>query len=208
MTATVVSPRPRTLRDVIPGARTRDVVLVVGFALFTALCAQISIPLGFTPVPITGQTFAVLLAGGTLGAARGGASQLLYVLLGAVGLPFYADGDGGWTAATGATGGYLVGFVVAAVLVGWMAEHRQDRGVRTAVPAFLTGTILIYGLGALWLADQIDVPLTAGPGEPRAIAYGVAPFLVGDILKALLAGCLLPAAGSVACRRCDQGLTS
>ena len=123
-------------------SRVRDVVAVVGFALLTALAAQITIPLGFTPVPITGQTFAVLLAGGVLGANRGALSMGLYVALGAIGLPFYAEGSGGWTAATGATAGYLVGFVVAAFVVGKMAEHGQDRTLSTSIPAFLAGALL------------------------------------------------------------------
>lgn len=185
--------RPGSLADVIPRSHVVDAVLVTGFALLTALAAQISIPLGFTPVPITGQTFAVLLAGGTLGAARGAGSQLLYVVLGAVGLPFYADGQGGWDVATGSTAGYLVGFVVAAAAIGYLAEQGQDRRPVTAVPAFLAGTVIIYVSGSLWLASFIDVPVTAPIGEPSAIAYGVAPFLVGDLIKAMLAGLLLPA---------------
>jgi biotin transport system substrate-specific component len=203
VTAAILTPtHRRTLADTLPGARVRDAVLVVGFALLTALAAQISIPLGFTPVPITGQTFAVLLAGGALGAVRGMSSQFLYVALGAIGLPFYAEGDGGWTAATGSTAGYLVGFIVAAGVVGWMAERGQDRKVATAVPAFLVGSVIIYGLGATWLSHSIGVPLTAGIAadgsvEPSAIAYGVGPFLVGDVLKAVLAGLLLPAAWHV-----------
>lgn len=184
--------RPATLADVIPGSRVRDIALVVGFALLTALSAQIVIPLGFTPVPITGQTFAVLLAGGLLGARRGAASQALYVAMGAIGLPFFAEGAGGWEAATGSTAGYLVGFVVAAWLVGSLAERGQDRSVLTAVPAFLAGTVVIYAMGAGWLALFLDIPLTAAAGEPSAIALGVAPFLVGDLLKAVLAGVALP----------------
>ena len=182
----------------MPRSHAADATLVVGFALLTALAAQISIPLGFTPVPVTGQTFAVLLAGGTLGAARGAGSQLLYVVLGAVGLPFYADGQGGWDAATGSTAGYLVGFVAAAALIGFLAEQGQDRRVFTAIPAFLAGTVIIYVSGALWLASFIDVPVTAPIGEPSAIAYGVAPFLVGDLIKAILAGVLLPAGWQLA----------
>jgi len=198
MTASVtsLSPRRTTLADTLPGAATRDAVLVVGFALLTAVAAQVSIPLGFTPVPLTGQTFAVLLAGGTLGAARGAASQLLYLAMGLV-LPFYADGSKGWDVLSGTTGGYLVGFVIASALVGWMSERGQDRKIGTAIPAFLAGTALIYTLGALWLGHEIDVPFTAAAGEPSAIAYGVAPFLVGDVIKALLAGVLLPAAWGV-----------
>jgi biotin transport system substrate-specific component len=198
MTASVtsLSPRRTTLADTLPGAATRDAALVVGFALLTAGAAQVSIPLGFTPVPLTGQTFAVLLAGGTLGAARGAASQLLYLAMGLV-LPFYADGSKGWDVLSGTTGGYLVGFVIASALVGWMSERGQDRKVSTSIPAFLAGTALIYTLGAVWLGHELDVPLTAAAGEPSAIAYGVAPFLVGDVIKALLAGVLLPAAWGV-----------
>lgn len=185
---------PLTLADLTPRRRVVDVALVAGFALLTAVAAQVSIPLGFTPVPITGQTFAVLLAGGALGASRGASSQLLYVALGALGLPFYADGQGGWDIATGSTAGYFVGFIVAAGVIGFMSEHGQDRHLFTAVPAFIAGTAVIYACGTVWLAASIDVPLTAGAGKPSAIAYGVAPFLVGDLVKAALAGVLLPAA--------------
>jgi biotin transport system substrate-specific component len=194
MSIALTPPAPSTLLDLIDRSRVRDVVAVVGFALFTALAAQISIPLGFTPVPITGQTFAVLLAGGVLGANRGALSMGLYVALGAIGLPFYADGDGGWTIATGATAGYLVGFIVAAFVVGKMAEHGQDRKLATSLPAFVAGSLIIYGFGAAWLAYDLGLPLTAGAGEPSAISLGVAPFLVGDVIKALLAGAVLPAA--------------
>ncbi len=194
MSIALTPPAPITLIDLINRSRVRDVVAIVGFALFTALAAQISIPLGFTPVPITGQTFAVLLAGGVLGANRGALSMGLYVALGAIGLPFYADGDGGWTIATGATAGYLVGFIVAAFVVGKMAEHGQDRKLSTSLPAFLAGSLIIYAFGAAWLAYDLGLPLTADAGEPSAISLGVAPFLVGDMIKALLAGAVLPAA--------------
>jgi len=194
MSLTIAAPAPSTLIDLLDRSRVRDVIAVVGFALFTALAAQISIPLGFTPVPLTGQTFAVLLTGGVLGSRRGGLSMLLYVALGAIGLPFYASGDGGWTAATGATAGYLVGFIVAAFVVGLMAEHGQDRKLSTSIPAFVAGSLIIYVFGAGWLAYDLGLPLTAAAGEPSAISLGVAPFLVGDIAKALLAGIMLPAA--------------
>ena len=111
MTAITALPQRVTLLDIIPRSRVRDVVAVFGFALATAGAAQISIPLGFTPVPITGQTFAVLLAGGALGANRGAISQFLYLFMGAVGLPFYADGASGWDVATGSTAGYLFGYL-------------------------------------------------------------------------------------------------
>jgi biotin transport system substrate-specific component len=198
MSSTVITPsapgRRQTLADLLPQSLVVDAALITGFALLTALAAQITIPLGFTPVPITGQTAAVLLAGCTLGAARGASSQVLYVALGATGLPFYADGQGGWEAATGATAGYLVGFIIAAAVIGYLAERGQDRQLATAIPAFLAGTVVIYAVGALWLASFLDLPLTAPAGEPSAIASGVAPFLVGDLMKALLAGLALPAA--------------
>ncbi|MGB0113025.1 MAG: biotin transporter BioY [Ilumatobacteraceae bacterium] len=194
MSVTIASPAPSTLLDLLDRSRVRDAVAVVGFALFTALAAQITIPLGFTPVPFTGQTFAVLLAGGVLGSRRGGLSMMLYVALGAIGLPFYSNGDGGWTAATGATAGYLVGFVAAAFIVGLMAERGQDRKLSTSIPAFLAGSLTIYLFGAGWLAHDLGLPLTAAAGEPSAVSLGVAPFLVGDVFKALLAGALLPAA--------------
>ena len=103
--------------------------------------------------------------------------------------------------ATGATAGYLVGFVVAAFVVGKMAEHGQDRKLSTSLPAFLAGSLIIYGFGALWLAYDLDIPLTAAAGDPSAVAFGVAPFLVGDVVKALLAGALLPAAWHLVERR-------
>ena len=194
MTAIGALPTRTTLLDTIPRSVVRDVVAVVGFALLTAGAAQISFSLGFTPVPISGQTFAVLLAGGALGSQRGAASQLLYVAMGAIGLPFYTDAQGGWDVATGSTAGYLVGFIVAAYAVGWLAERGQDRQLATSITAFVAGSVIIYILGVSWLAYDLGVPITAEFGEPSAIAYGVTLFVVGDILKAVLAGALLPAA--------------
>lgn len=130
---------------------------------------------------------AVLLSGAALGARRGAAAQLLYVSLGAIGLPFYADASGGWTAATGATGGYLVGFVIAAAVVGRLAEQGEDRRPLTAVAAMLLGSTVIYVLGALWLAHNLDVSAS------QAVELGVAPFLIGDALKVVMAGLGLPA---------------
>ena len=158
MTAITALPQRVTLLDIIPRSRVRDVVAVFGFALATAGAAQISIPLGFTPVPITGQTFTVLLAGGALGANRGAISQFLYLFMGAVGLPFYADGTSGWDVATGSTAGYLFGFIVAAYLVGRLAEKGQDRRLGTSIPAILAGTVVIYAMGASWLAMGIEHP--------------------------------------------------
>ena len=162
--------------------------LVIGFALLTALAAQIVIPLPFTPVPITGQTFTVLLAGAALGANAGAASQALYVLLGVVGLPFYAGGTSGWTVVQGATGGYLIGFIVAAWVIGYLAERHQDRSIVTAIPAFLLGNVIIHLFGVPWLAASLDVPWT------EAASLGSVPFIPGDLAKIALAGFMLPAA--------------
>ncbi len=181
----------RVLADFLPQRLTRassitqDVVLVGGFALLTALAAQIEIPLGFTPVPLTGQTFAVLLAGAVLGMRRGALSQLAYWFAGLTGLPFYSGGAGGWKTGTGATLGYLVGFIVAAGAIGYLAEKKQDRNFVTSLPAMLLGSTIIYAFGATWLAHSINVPLANG--ETNAISLGVAPFLIGDLLKALIA---------------------
>ncbi len=184
---------------VLPRSLAVSTALVVGFALLTALMAQIRIPLGFTPVPITGQTFAVLLAGAALGSTLGPLSQALYWAMGAVGLPFYAGGceaedafwpfctGGGWETATGATAGYLVGFVAAAWVVGRLAERHQDRDPWTALPAFLFGSAIIHLFGVPWLANVLDVSWT------RAAEQGSYPFIVGDLIKVGLAGVLLPA---------------
>ena len=163
------------------------VIQVVGFALLTALFAQFAIRLPFTPVPITGQTFAVLLSGATLGMTAGGASQVLYLLLG-IFFPFYADGASGTEVLFGTSGGYLFGFVVAAVLVGKLAERRHDRRVPSAVTAFLTGSLIIYFFGVIGLMAKANMDLGT------AVELGVVPFLLGDTIKAYAAGLLLPAA--------------
>ena len=163
------------------------VLQVTGFALLTALFAQFTIRLPFTPVPITGQTFAVLLSGAALGMVAGGTSQLLYLVLGTF-LPFYADGASGTEVLFGSTGGYLFGFVVAAALVGKLAERRHDRRVPSAVTAFLTGSLVIYVFGVIGLMASADLDLLT------AVELGVVPFLLGDTIKAYAAGLLLPAA--------------
>lgn len=168
--------------------------------MLTAVLAQIAIPLSFTPVPITGQTLAVLLSGAALGPRLGSASQILYVGLGAAGFRVFAERGSGVTF-DGATGteliptfGYLVGFVVAAYLVGVMAKRGQDRNVLSAVPAFLAGSAVIYIFGATFLSYSLGVPFAAPLDEPSALAFGIAPFVVGDVIKASVAGLLLPTA--------------
>ena len=191
MTTLMTIAPQRVLADLIvqPTTRVRaivrDVLLVVGFALLTAAAAQIEIQLGFTPVPLTGQTFAVLLSGAVLGMRRGALSQLVYWMAGLTGLPFYSGGAGGWKSGTGATLGYLVGFIVAAGAIGYLAEKKQDRNFATSLPAMLLGSTLIYTCGAAWLTTYLKIGFATG--ETNAIALGVAPFLVGDVIKALLA---------------------
>ncbi len=166
----------------------RAAAIVVGGALLTAGFAQLTFHLPWTPVPVTGQTLAVLLVSASVGMRLGVASQALYVVLGAIGLPFYAGGEGGWTVATGVTAGYLVGFVLAAAVVGRLAERGQDRTVLTSLPAMLFGSAIIYGCGATWLSHKLDVTAT------QAVELGITPFLLGDAIKVGIVGLGLPLA--------------
>lgn len=171
-------------------SRVRNIALVLGGALFTALCAQIVVHLSFTPVPITGQTFAVLSVGGILGARRAMASQVLYWVLGAIGLPFYSSATGGWKVATGATFGYFIGFVLAAGIVGWFADNKNDRNVVMSIASMTLSTLIVYVCGVTWLAHSLNVAVATG--DTNAISLGVTPFLVGDVIKMMLAGLIAP----------------
>jgi biotin transport system substrate-specific component len=164
---------------------TYDALLVVAGSLLIALSAQLSILLPFSPVPITGQTFAILFLGALLGSRRGAAAVLAYLAEGAAGLPVFAGGASGLPYMLGPTGGYLVGFVVAAFAVGALAERGWDRGVLTTIAAMVVGNLIIYVCGVGYLSTVM------GSAE-RAIAAGMTPFLVGDALKIALAAALLP----------------
>lgn len=165
-----------------------DALLIVGGALFLALSAQISFQLPFTPVPITLQTFGVLLLGASYGAWRGAATTTLYLLMGVVGLPVFADQSHGLDVVLGATGGYLIGFVVASAFVGWLAQRQWDRRFSSATAAILTGTVIIYAIGLPWLmVDQ-------GLSWATTLEYGLYPFVPGDLLKLYLVAALLPGA--------------
>jgi biotin transport system substrate-specific component len=166
--------------------RVRDLLLIAGGSLLVAGMAQVRIPLPFTPVPITGQTFAVLLVGAGLGSKRGATSLALYLLMGLAGLPFFAGGASGLAILAGPTGGYLIGFVVAAYLVGLLAARGLDRRIPSALLAFLAGEIVIYLFGVVWLSVYL--------GLAHAIAAGLLPFLVGDAIKLVAAALVLPAA--------------
>jgi biotin transport system substrate-specific component len=139
-------------------------------------------------VPITAQTFAVLLVGASLGTVRGGSSALLYVLVGIAGAPIYADGAHGWAQISGASGGYLIGFILAAALTGRLAEQRWDRRFSSALGAILTGNLIIFLVGLPWLALVLDTNLE------KTLEYGLYPFIPGEILKLYLAAALLPTA--------------
>jgi len=181
MTAAVISQR------VIPRSRVWSLVLVVGAAALTALAARWEIHLPFTPVPVTGQTFAVLLTGAALGTRLGAAGQALYVGAGAVGLPVYSGGAAGWDEAqAGGTTGYLIGFIVAAGVIGFMAERRQDRTFPTMFTAFIVGSFIIYLFGVVGLIVTFDMSVN------ETIVAGVVPFVVGDVIKAAAAGLVLP----------------
>ncbi|MFY2556894.1 biotin transporter BioY [Corallococcus terminator] len=175
-------PQHRVLADVFVRTRAQEAALVLGAALCTALFAQVAITVPGSPVPVTGQTFAVVLTAAALGPRRGVAGQLVYLLLGAVGLPFFAKAASGWGALVGPTGGYLVGFLPAAFLVGLAARHAYDRRPRTAVPLFLAGQLVILGIGVCWLSVAASLDFAT------AFHKGFVPFIPGGLLKAVLAG--------------------
>jgi biotin transport system substrate-specific component len=192
----------RVLADLIVPSRSRalafaaDATLVLAGAVFVTLLAQIAIPMW--PVPITGQTLAVLLVGAGLGAVRGASSMIVYAAAGLLGLPVAApQPDGSHLTGTALFAapsfGYIVGFVFAAALVGWLAGRAWDRRVPKALVAFAAGSLTIYAFGLPWLAvvlSNLGVPqdqlLSA------TLTNGILPFLVGDLIKAVLAGLLLP----------------
>jgi biotin transport system substrate-specific component len=163
---------------------TRSVSLVFAFSLLTALAAQISIPVG--PVPITGQTFAVLLTGALLGSRLGAAAIIAYLVEGASGLPFFAGGTSGIAHLLGPTGGYLVAFPAAAFITGAFAENGWDKHFFSAVAAMAVGSIVILLAGWAWFAMLTHTPPLV------AFQVGVMKFIPGDIVKILFAAALLP----------------
>jgi biotin transport system substrate-specific component len=178
--------------------RVRDIALVVAGALFIYLTARIAIPVPGSPVPITGQTFGVLVVGGALGFRRGLIGVSLYVLLGVVGLPFFAEGSGGTSVILGARGGYLIGFILAGALVGRLAELGWDRRLGGALAMMLMGSVVIYAIGLPWLM------VVTGYSLNETIAKGLTPFLIGDALKLVLAAVLFPVAWWIVERRPDD----
>jgi biotin transport system substrate-specific component len=174
-------------------SRSRHLVLILAGVLLVALCARIYIPT--TPVPFTGQTFGVLLVGAALGFRRAAASLALYLAIGAIGVPIYSEGRGGLEIVTGATGGYLVGFVVAAALVGRLAELGWDRHIGGSIGAMLLGNAVIYAVGVPWLMA------TTGLSASAAIDAGLTPFLTWDAIKLVAAAAIFPVAWWIVGRR-------
>jgi biotin transport system substrate-specific component len=169
----------------------RDLILITLGTLFVATLAQVKIPLPFTPVPLTGQTFAVLLVAAALGSKRGAVSMAFYIALGAFGLPVFAGGASGMDYLSGATLGYLIGFVLAAYVVGLLAERGLERSVRTSIIPFFVGTVIIYACGVMWLAVVLG-------SFSKSLTAGLVPFVTGDVLKLVAAALALPAAWRLA----------
>jgi biotin transport system substrate-specific component len=172
-TLTLAPGRPTLADRIFTPSLATDVVLVAAGAALTAVAAQLTVPLW--PVPITGQTLAVLIVGSTLGAVRGSLSMVLYAVLGVIGLPVFSDASHGFGVIAGPTGGYIVGFIFAAALTGWLAQRSWDHKILGAIASFSAGTVVTFAFGLPWLNLE------------QTLAAGLYPFIVGGIVKALLA---------------------
>ncbi|MGW5738881.1 MULTISPECIES: biotin transporter BioY [Streptomyces] len=186
MSIAAVSSRPgQVLADLLPASRVKDVALVLGGAALTGLAAQIAVPVPGSPVPVTGQTFAALLVGTSLGARRGFLSLALYALVGMAGMPWFAQAGSGVAAPSL---GYVLGMLLAATVVGALARRGGDRSVLRTAGTMVLGSAIIYAVGVPYLAAATGMSLT------QAVAAGLTPFLIGDALKAALAMGVLPTA--------------
>jgi biotin transport system substrate-specific component len=181
------------LADVLPGERVRDLVLVLAYAGLTGLAAQLVIP--FTPVPVTGQTFAVLLGAAALGWRRAFLGMALYMAAGLAGVPWFAQSSGGTDMLSAPSFGYIIGFLFAGTLVGWLAGNGFDRTPARVVLTMAAGNLVIYAFGLPWLMASIHVGLAKG------LDLGVTRFLLGDALKIALAAGLLPGAWALVRRQ-------
>jgi len=186
------------LADVLPGERVRDVILVIAFACLTGLSAQWQVKLPFTPVPVTGQTFAVLLGGVALGSERALSGMVLYLAAGLTPwVPWFAGGSGGTEVMMSPTFGYIIAFIFAAGLVGKLAELGWDRTPLRTIATMVAGNLVIYAVGVPWLMAVTP------SGLGTALSKGVAPFLLLDAVKIVAAAGLLPAAWVLTGRRND-----
>jgi biotin transport system substrate-specific component len=200
-TATTTLPRTTLVDRVVARSWVSDIALVTAGAALVAVLAQVAVPLW--PVPVTGQTLAVLLVGASLGAARGAASLSLYALLGAVGLPIYSDASSGWSVLLGPTGGYIIGFIASAAIVGWAAERSWDRGWYKPIITFIGGSLVVFAFGLPWLAvalGQLGLPNDL----QSVLVAGFYPFIIGGLIKAAIAAALLPALWAAAERSKKQ----
>ncbi|MDX1583013.1 MAG: biotin transporter BioY [Thermoanaerobaculia bacterium] len=173
-------------------ALVRDVLIVIAASLLIAVAAQVSVPIPFSPVPMTLQPMAVLLVGAVLGSVRGGAAAALYLLEGATGLPVFAGGKGGlvWLIA-GPTAGYLLSYPFVAWVTGWLSERGWSRSPLSTIPMMMIGIAMIHLGGWSWLAAMM------GLGMSEAFVLGTAPFLMGDLVKIAIAAALLPSIQSI-----------
>ena len=193
MAYTAALSRRSVLADLVPGARVRDAALIAGGAGLTGLAAQVSIHTPLSPVPFTLQTLSVLVVGAALGSVRGVLSMLVYAVVGVAGVPWFAGHTSGWG---GPSFGYIVGFVLAAGVVGELARRGADRHVATTVGLMALGTVLVYLVGTTWLAHDLHLDAAA------AFRLGVRPFLAADAIKIGVAALAFPAAWKLA-RRTD-----
>ena len=185
----LTAPQPRVLADVVGRTWIRQLAVIAGGAAFVGLSAQIAFYLPWNPaVPLTLQTFAVILTAGALGSLRGVAAMAIYALLGSIGLPWFAQGSSGFG---GPAFGYIIGFIIAAFVVGRIAESGVTRSFGRSVGLMVLGSVIIYAIGATWLKYSLGVPWF---GADSAWAYGVKDFIIGDVIKLLAAAGLLPLA--------------
>ena len=191
MTSASFAPNRLVLADLLPRSVARDVALIGGAAALTGLAAQVSVHTALSPVPFTLQTLAVLISGAALGSVRGVLSMLLYLAAGSLGVPWFSNHTHGWG---GPSFGYILGFVLAAAVVGELARRGNDRQIISTIGLMALGSALVYLVGATWLAHDL------GLSARRAVELGVTPFLVGDAIKVAVAALILPTAWKLARR--------
>ncbi len=163
-----------------------NALFITSGTLFIAAMARIALPVPGSPIPVTGQTLAVLLIGTSYGATLGATTVLMYLLVGIAGAPVFAHGAHGLARLTGATGGYLIGMLVASIIVGALAGRKWDQRIMTALPTMLLGNVVIFSFGLIWLFAHSD------KGWSWTISAGLTPFIIGEIFKVAIAGTSLP----------------
>jgi biotin transport system substrate-specific component len=187
--ALMSSTSPAVLRSAFVARSTTQVkiALVVGGVFFLSLMAQIALPIPGSPVPVTGQTLGALLIGTAYGASLGFTTFATYLIVGFLGAPIFASGSHGIARMTGATGGYLVGMLLATALTGYLAQRKWDQKIRTVIPTMILGDLLVFGCGMYWLHH------VAAQSWRWTFAKGFTPFLLGEVIKIAIASTALPA---------------